>query len=564
MSQSEKDVVLRGHQFVVGAKKIQKALDGRHATIGEITRRILHLAKDPLTVVVMGEFSAGKSSFLNRVLGTEVLPVAILPKTATLTRLVYGDPDAVGRVEIDRQLGDGSATEVITHQAFADLQRAAKLHDIAVAQDLATIREVRVFLNDPLLTRLQLVDTPGFNHDQAMDDKTLGILDIADIVIWITDAMQPANQTEFEKLRLLEARGKRTWLVVNKADVNVADGTAWEESRQSLTAYFGETGFLDFFESSAVELISCRQTDDFWTGKFDQMKARLSNEVFSADLRLSVKLVGDEWARLGAALGDETARYRELERRCAALQALARVDALADACEDELTEALLPQVRELVDALVKHGQDGQLSSAQGIRSVNSFVMEYTSGGLIRAVGDLALAYDEFLTALQVSHLTDMVVLLDVVQGTLPREHADLGAEVGVVRDYYRLLREQLFDAVQRIGGYSLPALELTVDLLDHVGVQFKPFDWCFSLSIEADGVLSVEGSGPTLTLAVYRRLQLQTALARDFRRDLERIVRDPACLGPLKQLQDLCDGTGKRLASASDIWRSHETALDAD
>ena len=142
-----------------------------------------------------------------------------------------------------------------------------------------------MFLNDPLLKRLQLVDTPGFNHDQAMDDKTLGILDIADIVIWITDAVQPAKQTEFEKLRLLKARGKRIWLVVNKADVNVANGTAWEESRQSLTAYFGETGFLDFFESSAVELISCRQTDDFWIGKFDQMKARLSDQVFNSDIR---------------------------------------------------------------------------------------------------------------------------------------------------------------------------------------------------------------------------------------------------------------------------------------
>jgi len=564
MSQTEKEVVLRNDLRVVGAKKIQKALEERHANIGDITKRIAHLATEPLTLVVMGEFSAGKSSFLNRVLGTEALPVAILPKTATLTRLVYGDPDAVGRVEIDRQIGDGSATEVITHQAFADLQRAAKLHDIAVARDLATIREVRVFLNDPLLKCLQLVDTPGFNHDQAMDDKTLGILDIADIVVWISDAVAPAKQTEFEKLRMLKARGKRIWLVVNKADVNVADGTAWEESRQSLTAYFGETGFLDFFESSAVELISCRQTDDFWTGKFDQMKARLSNEVFSADLRLSVELVGDEWVRLGAALRDEAARYQELERRCAALKALTRVKTLADACADELTAALQPQVRELADALVKHGQDGQLSYAQEIRSVNAFVMEYTCGRLSKAVRDLTLAYDEFLTELQVRHLTDTMVLLDVVQRTLPCEHANLRAEVGMVRDYYRLLREHLFDAVHRISGYSLPALDRTVDLLDHLGVQFKPFDWCFSLSIEADGVLPVGERGPVLTLATYRGLQLQTALVRDFQRDLERIVRDPACLGALNQLQDLCDGTGKRLASASDIWSSHATALDVD
>ena len=106
-------------------------------------------------------------------------------------------------------------------------------------------------------------------------------------------------------------------------------------------------------------------------------------------------------------------------------------------------------------------------------SVNTFVMDYTRGRLIQAVRDLALAYDAFLTELQVRHLTDTMVLLDVVQETLPSEHAGLRAEVGVVRDYYRLLRGHLFDAVHRISGYSLPALERTVDLLDHLGVQFN-------------------------------------------------------------------------------------------
>jgi hypothetical protein len=136
--------------------------------------------------------------------------------------------------------------------------------------------------------------------------------------------------------------------------------------------------------------------------------------------------------------------------------------------------------------------------------------------------------------------------------------------VGVVSDYCRLLRGHLFDDGHRISEYSLPALERAVDLLDHLGVQFKPFDWCFSLSIEADGVLPLGRDGPVPTLAAYRPLQLQQALARDFRRDLEDIVRAPALLGPIEQLQDLCAGTGKRLASASDIWSSHATDLEAD
>jgi small GTP-binding protein len=284
MSQSNKREVLRYDQRVVAAKKIEKVLAGHHASMTEITGRIRHLAEAPLSVVVLGEFSAGKSSFLNRLLATDALPVAILPKTATLTRLVHASQEEVGRVEIDRRGALGIETEVISHEDFAELQRAAKVHDINVAQDLGRIREVRVFLDEPLLAKLQLVDTPGFNHDQAMDDRTLGILESADIVFWITDAVQPAKRTEFDKLRLLKERGKRIWLIVNKADVNVADVTAWEESRRSLETYFAEIGFLDFFESKTLELISCRETGEFWHGKFEQTKARLGNEIFNLDV----------------------------------------------------------------------------------------------------------------------------------------------------------------------------------------------------------------------------------------------------------------------------------------
>ncbi|MBK5938496.1 dynamin family protein [Halochromatium roseum] len=304
MSQSSKKELLRYDQRVVAAKSIEKVVAGQHASISEIAARIRHLAEAPLTVVVLGEFSAGKSSFLNRLLAADALPMAILPKTATLTRLVHAGQGEVGRVEIDRRGALCIETEVISHQDFSELQRAAKVHDITVAQDLGRIREVRVFLDEPLLTKLQLVDTPGFNHDQAMDDRTLGILDSADIVLWITDAVQPAKQTEFEKLRLLKARGKRIWLIVNKADVNVVDGTAWEESRRSLEAYFSEIGFLEFFESKTVELISCRETGEFWDGKFEQAKARLGNEIFNQDATWSHRLISDEWERLKQTLED--------------------------------------------------------------------------------------------------------------------------------------------------------------------------------------------------------------------------------------------------------------------
>src|SRR5512145_1846945 len=41
-------------------------------------------------VAVLGQFKAGKSSFLNGLMGRDVLPVNVLPATAVITRIGHG------------------------------------------------------------------------------------------------------------------------------------------------------------------------------------------------------------------------------------------------------------------------------------------------------------------------------------------------------------------------------------------------------------------------------------------------------------------------------------------
>lgn len=54
------------------------------------------VSRDRFTVAVVGEFSRGKSTFLNSLLGVEALPVGNMPTTAMLTRIRYApDPGLV-------------------------------------------------------------------------------------------------------------------------------------------------------------------------------------------------------------------------------------------------------------------------------------------------------------------------------------------------------------------------------------------------------------------------------------------------------------------------------------
>ncbi|WP_456432994.1 dynamin family protein, partial [Thermosulfuriphilus sp.] len=48
------------------------------------------LTEEQFNLVVMGQFKRGKSTFINALLGAEILPTAIVHLTATVTILRYG------------------------------------------------------------------------------------------------------------------------------------------------------------------------------------------------------------------------------------------------------------------------------------------------------------------------------------------------------------------------------------------------------------------------------------------------------------------------------------------
>lgn len=551
MSGLGKGSILGGHLKVRGAARIRQAVAGHHPRIESIAARIAHLARQPLTVAVMGEFNAGKSSFLNRLLGQAVLPVGILPKTATLTRLVYGEE---GRVEIDWQRGEGIVTQEASYEEFAELQHAARIQDPGELEALEPIQEVRVFLQDPLLQRLHLLDTPGFNHDQAMDQKTLGVLDAVDVVIWISDYTAVAKRSELDQLGRLRDRGKRIWLVVNKGDVHVSDSVGHAEAVKTLGDYLKSSGFLDLFQNEEVSLISCKTQDGFWDAKFEQLKARLAERILNADLELSVALIGDEWRRLGDALRDEAERYQALRSRYETLAGLTDPARLVEANLDGLAKALEPQVTNLLSAIETHGSGARPSTGNRIPSLTTFVMEYTRGNLDQSLRSLAEAFEHELAAIRRRHLIDVTPQLDAVLGLIPAEREELRGEVETLLAYHRLRLDVAAESGGAVSEPGLPAVERTVEMLDHLGVQFQSIDWCFTAQVVELGVLEISQVGEPLKLDSYRRLQVETALLRDWEADAVRVCGDPALVRLVKRLGDLSRGTDQRLKTAETLW----------
>jgi len=176
----------------------------------------------------MGEFSSGKSSFVNAFIGADVAPTGITPTTATINVVRYGR-ERGGRV-IRR---DGATTEHGWDELMTYLR--------ALTPDAArSIDRVEILVPLPQLEKINIVDTPGLNSIQPEHEATArGFIARADAVVWVFTASQGGKQSEKKALRSIHDEGKRVLGVLNKADQLSAS-----ETEEVVTFIGGELGEL--------------------------------------------------------------------------------------------------------------------------------------------------------------------------------------------------------------------------------------------------------------------------------------------------------------------------------
>lgn len=139
-------------------------------------------------VAVVGEFNRGKTSFVNALLGREILPADAMPATAAINRITYGDvPSAY------LSMKDGRRKPV----EIADLAEYVTKFTADSAQNAALIDEA-VVEYPSLFCRngVDLIDTPGMNDADDMNQATVSRLEDIDLAIVAVDAAIPFSLTE--------------------------------------------------------------------------------------------------------------------------------------------------------------------------------------------------------------------------------------------------------------------------------------------------------------------------------------------------------------------------------
>jgi len=179
------------------------ALVGLAAAAGHATDAL----DRPLLVAVMGEFNAGKSSFVNALAGADVAPTGVTPTTATVNVLRYGAEPAA------RVVGHDGGTRPLAASEVSRFLTGLR------ADEARAIRMVEIFLPVETLRRVEIVDTPGLNSILPEHERvTRDFLQEADAIVWVFAIGQAAKATERAALELAHGAGKRVLGVLNKVD----------------------------------------------------------------------------------------------------------------------------------------------------------------------------------------------------------------------------------------------------------------------------------------------------------------------------------------------------------
>jgi uncharacterized tellurite resistance protein B-like protein/GTPase SAR1 family protein len=154
-------------------------------------------------LAIVGEFSQGKSTLLNALLGEEIQPVRAIPCSGTLTTLKYG---AEKRVTCHYKDGRQEVIPVDQYQQKASIPEDLALGDRGTGLTESTLMEI--VLEHPGLElcrhHVEIVDSPGLNEHPDRTAVTERLLQDADAAIFLANASRPLTQGERELLNSLK------------------------------------------------------------------------------------------------------------------------------------------------------------------------------------------------------------------------------------------------------------------------------------------------------------------------------------------------------------------------
>lgn len=215
-------------QFATYLKKLDSLLEGQ--SISYDSTLLPKVMETELVIPVIGAFSAGKSTLLNKLMGDEILPVGIAPETELATELRYSEESYLLALR-----PDGSAERVPVSELSSINKRSSEFSHL------------RLYINsEPLkaIAPLVLVDMPGFGSSLENHNKAIAYYLPRGVHFVILTSIEEGNITDSMLRKLDELKNYNTdfTFLLSKCDLRAADQVKEVKDyiNDQLEVYFGE------------------------------------------------------------------------------------------------------------------------------------------------------------------------------------------------------------------------------------------------------------------------------------------------------------------------------------
>lgn len=177
--------LVREERRILGDLRVALIQFGAEANDDQALNESIAQLDELFLLVVVGEFNAGKSAFINALLGDKLLTEGVTPTTTQINILRYGK----------------------------DSERTL-------------VKENQMVLTLPVewLADISIVDTPGTNAIiRSHEAITTEFIPRSDLVLFITSADRPFTESERAFLERIRDWGKKIVVVINKIDIFESD-----------------------------------------------------------------------------------------------------------------------------------------------------------------------------------------------------------------------------------------------------------------------------------------------------------------------------------------------------
>jgi len=179
---------------------------------------------EPFCLAVIGDFSSGKSTFINSLLQKEVCPMAVGRSTSSITRFKYAPELQIQQITSQ---GNGDKKD----KMICDEE---KYKELVAHGDEGNALEFDYYYPWRELRDITIIDTPGFNSvtdlsdgkskkkggDSALTEKV--VKEEADVILWVFDVSKGNfGGDQIKRMKALKegnAKDLKIFVMLNKAD----------------------------------------------------------------------------------------------------------------------------------------------------------------------------------------------------------------------------------------------------------------------------------------------------------------------------------------------------------